>query len=174
MIWLRAGATSAALESATTTMCGRLNGGFFYFLLSHIIYHCSLSSLRRGKSVKLEEQLPSEGRSNMRNGLSKEERETQEGGADGETNCFTDFGGATPPTPKPFIRTMHRWRSCMIKRREKSRQAAITSIPLLRHDLNTEPDTTDDRDFFPENLEEATSWNVSDDKIDKCYLDIDI
>ena len=75
-----------ALESATTTMCGRLNGGFFYFLLSHIIYHCSLSSLRRGKSVKLEEQPPRRGggrRSNMRNGLSKEERETQEGGADG-------------------------------------------------------------------------------------------
>ena len=72
-----------ALESATTTMCGRLNGGFFYFLLSHIIYHCSLSSLRRGKSVKLEERLARRGRSNMRNGLSKEERETQEGGADG-------------------------------------------------------------------------------------------
>ena len=105
----------------------------------------------------------------------KKERHKKEGPMERETNCFTDFPGATPPTLKPFIRTTHRWRtSCMIKRREKLRQAAITSIPLLRHDLNTEPDTTDDRDFFPENLEEATSWNVSDDKINKCYLDIDI
>ena len=47
--------SSSADGATTTTMCGWLNGGFFYFLLSHIIYHCSLSSLRRaGKSVKLE------------------------------------------------------------------------------------------------------------------------
>ena len=60
----------------------------------------------------------------MRNGLSKEERETEEGGDDDRRtpNCFTDFIGATPPSNAAeailhyqiaFLRT-HTWSSLVM------------------------------------------------------------